>query len=71
MSDFTKLSSNFLLDFRVREEPGCAQQVFDLIPKPSLKFDFLNFIFIVCLKMICQGWWYHWGIYFGSVAWCF
>ena len=37
--DCTELSSSFGLDFRVREEHSGDQQVFDLIPKPSPKFD--------------------------------
>ena len=61
--DFTESSSNFWIEIGVEDEHGGAHHVFDLIPDPVSKFDFLNFIFIVCFKMICQGLWYHWGIY--------
>ena len=67
--DFTELSSNFGLDFRVREEHGGDHHVLDQNPKPISKLDFLNFIFIVCFQMICQGLRYHWSIYLESVAW--
>ena len=67
--DCSELSSDFGLDFRVREEHSGDQQVFDLFPEPNPKLDFLKFLFMVCFKMFCQSLGYHWGIYFGSVAW--
>ena len=38
--DFTELSSNFGLDFRVREELGDDHHVLDQIPEPNLNLNF-------------------------------
>ena len=69
--DFTESSSNFWIEIGAEDEHGGAHHVFDLIPEPTPKFDFQNFIFLACFHLFYLGLWCHWGIYVVSATWCF
>ena len=61
----------FDLEIGLEDEHGGVHHVFNLVPEPTPKLIFQNFIFITCFRLFYLGLCCHWGFYEVSATWCF